>query len=214
MDNKVYLHGIYARKEVYSRKDTLIILREILKSGALLSANGRGIKNHKILFNGLDYISLCDYEKRNEFLEKRYNAYEMYIRYSLSLMFPKELVEAIIPEMVKIRYKTGFQHVIESYGTDPDTRYSDLPDEVQVKDQITLDKLSGITLPISRIDKGIFQSEQKLTDAVLKEVEAVNKVLDEYNYQVPIYDIDTAEPLDTTENIKNVVKYHKKYRLY
>ena len=47
---------------------------------------------------------------------------------------------------------------------------------------------------------------------VLREIEKVNILLDKYNYLVPLYDIDTFEPLDNTENVKHLVKYYYKNR--
>ena len=73
MNTQLYLHGIYTAGELYSSKDTLSILKEILKSNALLSNRLQGKEKEKVSFSGLDYISLCDYEKRDNFLVYNYS---------------------------------------------------------------------------------------------------------------------------------------------
>lgn len=61
MDNKIYLHGIHSLSDNYDSKTTLKILKKVIQSNALLSARMQNKKHHIALFNGLDYISLCDY---------------------------------------------------------------------------------------------------------------------------------------------------------
>ena len=102
-------------------------------------------------------------------------------------MIPKTKLNSIKPEIVP---PVSDYPTIQYYGLSKDKRYSDLPDEVQVKDKISLDMMSGITLPLSKM-KNIFFNESRTTKMVLKEIEKVNKLLDEYNHLVPIYDIDS-----------------------
>lgn len=206
MDNKIYLHGIHSLSDNYDSKTTLKILKKVIQSNALLSARMQNKKHHIVLFNGLDYISLCDYEKKD--ISNEYSSYENYIRYSLSLIFPKNKIEVLNPEIVDmvLDYDT-----IRKYGLSNGKRYTDLYDEVQVKDKILLDHMSGITLPISKM-KNNFLNESKTINMVLREIEKINILLEQYNHLVPLYDIDTFESLDNTENVKQLVRHYYKNR--
>ena len=208
MDKRIYMHGIYAKSEIYDSKRTLSILKSILTSRALLSARLQGKKEAIVYFNGQDYISLCDYEKRDLPSPVGANAFEGYVRCSLSLIFPKDRFEVITPEMVTVPYNNKYYETIKLYGMSETTRYSDMPDEVQVKDKISLSHLTGVTLPVQRMQT-IFTTERRMVDKVLREVDNIGTLLDEHNYSVPIYDVDTFEPLANAEDVKRLVKYHR-----
>ena len=83
MDKHIYLHAIHSISDYYDSKATLNTLKKILQANAILSARMQNKKYHTILFNGVDYISLCDYEKKNITQIPLHNAYEDYLRYSL-----------------------------------------------------------------------------------------------------------------------------------
>ena len=91
MDNKIYLHGISTQSSSFDFEKSLEKLREILRSEFLLSRRNLGLSEAQAGFNGLDYISLCDYEKRTLENGSRdmYNAYYAYIYNNLALAFPK-----------------------------------------------------------------------------------------------------------------------------
>ena len=208
MDKEIYLHGIYSLSDYYDSKMTLKILKKILESNAILSARLQKKFFHIVLFNGIDYISLCDYEKSEKYRLIETNSYETYIRYSLSLIFPKDKIPVIEPEIIDAVYD---YETIREYGLSEDKRYSDLPDEVQVKDKISLDLMTGITLPVSKM-KNIFLNEAKTTNMVLREIDKIRTLLDKYNHLVPLYDIDTFESLEKEENVKTLVKHYYKNR--
>lgn len=205
MDKKIYLHGIYSLSDYYDSKTTLKILKKILQSDALLSARLQNKKYHPILFNGLDYISLCDFERKDI---SRINSFDNYIRYSLSLIFPKDKLKVIEPEIVDV---VSDYETIYAYGISKNKRYTDLSDEVQIKDKVPLDLMTGITLPISKM-RNIFLTENRTVNMALKEIEKVNILLDKYNRLVPLYDIDTFEPLNNSETVKHLVKHYYKNR--
>ena len=93
-------------------------------------------------------------------------------------------------------------------GLSDDKRYSDLPDEVQVKDAISLDLMSGITLPLSKMRLSYGNADMNIKYA-LKEIERVLILLDKHNRLVPIYDIDTFARIDDEENVKCLLKERK-----
>ena len=214
MDKNIYLHAIYAKSDLYDPASTLRVLKQILKSQALLSKRMQNKAKSDVYFNGIDYISLCDYNKRTEKYKRRYNAYEGYIRYSLSLMFPQEKLSVITPEMIDLAYDDGYYDYagMAQLGLSDDKRYSDLPDEVQVKDAISLDLMSGITLPLSKMRLSYGNADMNIKYA-LKEIERILILLDKHDRLVPIYDIDTFTRIDDEENVKCLLKEHKHKRI-
>ena len=88
MEKDICLHAIGGKDVVYSFSKNNKILKQIVRDGALLSRKERGIFTSQG-FNGIDYISLCDYNKRcnHPFGLDKYTAYYGYIRSSLSLIF-------------------------------------------------------------------------------------------------------------------------------
>lgn len=211
MNEKVYMHGInnYQFKE-YNTKVQLKVLKQILIKGALLSIRNQGIR-YSSNFSGFDYISLCDYEKRNCFIDNvpaergKYNGYYQYILHSLSLSFRKDKIEAIIPKMVDYigNYDRPYDKMKE-YGL-MEERYSDLADEVQVKDRVSLEHLEQVTFPTYSFFKdSIYFSTSSRINALEKEIKKIEELLKEYNYNVPIYDIETKK-LMNEENIEQIV---------
>lgn len=210
--DSIYLHAIYALSSRYNSNETLQKLKYILESKAILSKNMQN-KKDSYGFNGLDYISLCDYDKRQLLhpIVKDYNAYYLYIIASLSIMFPKDKLQVIIPEQVNF-IGIDNQEKMEELGFSNKKRYSDLLDEVQVKDEIPLSLMSGITLPISYMIKPLF-SEKLTIDMVINKIEKTRKLLNKYGYDVPFYDIKTFTPLDDKDKVKTLVKeYYNGYR--
>ena len=208
MNKEIYLHAIYARSNTFDSITSLKILKKILKSNALLSSRLQNKKHIKPMFNGFDYISLCDYEKKDCSILDRYNSYEGYIKYSLSLIFPKDKIDAIIPTLVDISKGKNYYYEMEKFGLSETIRYTDMADEVQVKDRISLDLMTGITLPLSKMTYELL-NEEKNTYLILKEIEQIEKLLNKYNKLVPIYDIDSFESLDNEETVKYLVREYK-----
>ena len=208
MEKDICLHAIYAKSDFYNARATLKILKTILSSNALLSANKQNIKKHQILYNGLDYISLCDYSNAQIYDET--SAYENYIRYSLSLMFPKSSLPIIKPQIIPfLGYSYEYFEQMRELGLSKTTRYSDMGDEVQVKDCIPLELMNGITLPIERMSD-ILLPKEIVTRIILKEIDTIREVLTSYGYQVPLYDIDTFEPLTDEKITKKLIKHYTK----
>lgn len=205
MDENICLHGIYAKSDYYHEIKTEYYLEQILKSKALLS---RRLLNDKreSCFNGLDYISLCDYSKRNNHFLGEINSFEAYIKYSLSLMFPKEKLTLIIPEMIDITSRGDYYTNMKILGLTSTKRYSDMADEVQVKDSISLDLMTGITMPIDKMINQSLNSEKNINN-ILKQIKQIIITLDKYNYLVPLYDINTFERIDNESNVKYLIKH-------
>ena len=209
MNEDYYLHAINADCEFFDYYATLCQLDKILKSGALLSMRNQKRTNGFTCFAGLDYISLGDYSKRHITKEPReYNAYNIYIKNSLSLMFPKEIVSVEQPILIKeicSETKEGYRKMMR-LGNSTHARYSDMPDEVQVRDLLLLNKMCGIALPIGLIKQDRLENEAEYINNI---VTNICELLDSYNYNVPIYDVETLEVLRTQRGPRLVLKGKK-----
>lgn len=174
-------------------------VEDILKSGFIYSR--RNLKNipgsdikllgeETSLFNGMDYISLCDLSKRN----LDYSAFNMYVKRGLSLLFNKN-IDVLTPIIVNTRLGGysffGDAHVLGMQQI----RYSDLPDEVQVKDKISLDNLEGMLLSVCQFKK--FHNDLYLNEYLNK----LKNILILYKKNVPIINLDNEEELIVENNV-------------
>ena len=95
-------------------------------------------------------------------------------------------------------------------GLSKKNRYSDLYDEVQVKDEIPLSSMSAVTMPLQKMTRPLLP-ENFAIYIVLKQIEQVKELLIKYNYDVPMYDINTFTPLEDEQSVKTLVRtYYKK----
>ena len=211
MDDNMYLHAIYAFYQRYNSEVTKQKLKFILMSNAILSLRlqkGRGAEAYG--FNGLDYISLCDYAKRNQCHEgiPNYTSFNSYIRESLSLIFPAEKLDVIETQIVEMS-EHEVHPKMKELGLSTERRYSDFYDEVQVKDRIPLSLMSGVTFPVKKMTRPSFP-EKYIILIVQKQIEEIKNLLIKYNHEVPMYDVDTFAPLEDEYNVKQLVRKYRK----
>ena len=204
MNKKVYLHCLVSSRIGYNSKSSLKKLDEILKSGALESAKQRGVSCYN--FCGNDYISLVDYEKRFNTKQNDYNGYNQYVKFDASIIFPKgkfDVVEPIILEHKLDKYQ-NYISLMQVLGEDKENRYSDLIDEVQVKDSLSLSYMNGIALPSLEL-LNFWKSDKENIKKLKQEVLKYKELLDKYGYSVGFYDSDTLLDLEKDENIEDLV---------
>ena len=198
MNEKVYMHSINNSRRYFNAKESRKVLKQVLDDGALLSLRLQG-KDYPIGFNGLDYISLCDFERRFIVHEgtTSYNAFYGYIRYGLALAFRKEEINAIVPELISICTGKNRHFYMKELGLS-EYRCSDLPDEVQVKDKVSLNHLDYLTFPVDEyFDNRLLLSTNSRRNALIKEIEELKRLLQDYNIEKNIYDISSHIMLDS-----------------
>lgn len=211
MNEHVYLHDIGNPHYLYVPEDQRKVLEEILDSGYLLSRRMQG-KTSSRGFAGLDYISLCDYTLRDLCNSPMYNGYHQYIKNSLAVGFPKESLDVIEPTIIDpIGTIIDGHEYMRILGNATGGRYSDLPDEIQVKDMVDMEKMTLVTFPTRYyLDDSLFTNKTILFKRLRKELEEVNKILAKYNYEVPVYDIESGTLLNEENAYRLVIKYKDK----
>lgn len=210
MDRNICLHAINSvPDEYYHPEETNKILLQILKRRAILSSKLQRRRSTGG-FNGHDYVSLCDYAKRNDYKSfmGKYNAYHTYVRYSLSLAFPKDKLNIIKPKVlngVYIRDSKGYNEM-EKLGKSRKERCTDMPDEVQVKDKVSLDNLCATTFPLHLLKGFSDSSLDEQASLIMFEIEEIDRLLNKFGYDVPMYDIDTFEELTSASQVKMLIR--------
>jgi len=198
MNDKVYIHAISGKDHRFINKNQEETLSKILSSRKLLSLTKQGI-NENPSYAGLDYISLSDYEKRSLYPENHrfYNAYYLFSRNYIGLAFDKENLDTIIPTFIENNDEYIFERKNKKKIDIINERYTDLMDEVQVKDSINLELLSYITYPTSTFirDNSILSTDKKY-EILIDRINRLYGILKSMGYNVDIYDIDTLTKMD------------------
>lgn len=210
MNENVYLHDIGNPHYLYVPGDQRKIFEKILDSGYLLSRRMQGIYS-STGFAGLDYISLCDYTLRDVCSEEGYNGFHQYIKNSLAVGFPKESLDVIKPVIIRpiSTYLNGYDYMM-CLGLSENERYTDLADEIQVKNRVDMNNMSLVTFPTRYyIEDSLFNNKSLLYKRLRKEVLEVEKLLVKYDYVVPVYDIESGIELNDS-NMHNLVMKYKK----
>lgn len=191
MINNSYAHTI--RVSDFSLDD-IGLLYEIMNSGYLLSRNNlikkgiivpsRIITKDTSVFNGMDYISLCDMQKNHEL----YSSYNMYVKNGLSLLFSHD-INVLKPTIIDSLGRS-LENIYNMHNLGlKKERYSDLTDEVQVKDKLSLDNLVGLSLSKKRF------LMSRNYEYLIAYIEMVNEVLNEYYPSLFVYNLDDGKVL-------------------
>ena len=93
-----------------------------------------------------------------------------------------------------------------NYTVDSNIRFTDLPDEVQVRDSIDVSKSNGIIFPTKEfMYSRPLTTRRKMIELMKVELDTIRTMLDKYNYDLSIYDVDTLEELND-DNILTLSK--------
>lgn len=208
MQHDVYMHAINSVR-YYDALHTKKLLCKILKSNALLSLRNQG-KPSTGGFAGRDFVSLCDYNKKDLSHPDRkgYNSYNHFIKNGISLIVSTEGLEVIEPTIVDIctNDMKGYKRM-EKLGNSTTERYSDMPDEVQVMDIVPLDNLLGLTIPCHLFSENDHKNFDRIINSIIEELD---KILIKYNRDIPIYDITTELNLKDKEQKETALRLLKK----
>lgn len=151
--SKYYYHGI---KPYVEHIESIKWLIKIIESDGIKS---RRLTNQIPLytgFNGADYISVCSKEEFNEYMKYPNNCFFKYIHSNYCFIISDEI------NAIKTNYFDLDNRFLDSFTiSSGEKRYSDMFDEWQVKDEISINKIIGIGLPIDGIFKYGIDDEYK-----------------------------------------------------
>lgn len=143
----------------------------------------------------------------------RNTSYDSFVKRSVTLLLNKEGIEVIkpvlIPPIDPFDYETidkMYDHV-STLSNSALTRYSVLPDELQVKYKIVLKNLWGLTLPTREVCKTA--SIDYYIEVMVSLFLRLKEMLESYDYQLPIYDLKTTKKISSPSDIEKI--YLKKF---
>ena len=133
----------------------------------------------------------------------------------ISFAFDKKTLEEVyevkrptILEVYNSFLMNYYRQYMKALGNE-EKRYSDLPDEVQIKDKISLDYLSFITYPCEEFfDSRLFFRYTTKRKKLIEEINNLRSVLISHGKDLDIYDINTGILLDE-EGIEKVIRLTK-----
>ena len=201
-----YLHSVGVTGKIEDINKSIKDLEGILETGAILNRRYRNLIGFG--FNGTKYVSLSDYDKRfdNAYKNDEYyfdnTAYAMYSTKALSIMIDKAKVKVIVPKLVSPLDMSPMS-MLRMYGAAFDLierRMSDLPDEVQVKGNIYDDSFMGITIPSEEIVTKL--SADKLRSVYVR----LKELIEKYKYQLGLYNLSDMRPMDSEEDVEEIIK--------
>lgn len=143
---KVFYHGI---KDWYDPYTSILKILEIIESGGLKSRRLQN-KTSSLGFNGNDYISVCERKKDEEYGKYSNNAFYNYIVFRFCFIISHS-IEALPIQYIDCQKFASFAEAKEYMRSYPNVRFSDMFDEWQVKDEISLSDIVGIGLPVHKI---------------------------------------------------------------
>ncbi len=137
--SKYYYHGV-------KRGDILEKTLDIFQKGGIKCMPGA----RKIGFNGLDHVSICTKEPEEEYSRHSNNAFYKYVQDSICFII-SDTVEAIKPEIIENADKWNRFELFGYMNSKPNTRFSDMFDEWQVKDRVSLSDIVAIGIPMQQL---------------------------------------------------------------
>ena len=201
--NAYYFHSL-----ILGREDTLKVLENILKCGKVLSINKGGYDGNNMRMNTHDEICLS---KKNN-LGVSPSAYDLFTRKKVSLIIKGNLPNVYRPMMVE---ENGF------YKVDPGK--TTLYDEYRIKDEIPLEYVVGINLPVGFVlNSGFgykyffgsgkdfnqlkFISSKNRYNSVVSFYEEIKSIMKRNNIDLDIYDMENRIKINSSSDIEKIKK--------
>jgi hypothetical protein len=173
---------------------TLDDFEGILYTGAILSWRARRSKFPGGLFNGKDYISLCNPDVKDVMELFEDNTYTRFVSKSLSLLVYKDMVEVKQTQLVPpVKDELDFWKYFFLTRLSR-KRYSDMPDEVQAYYSVPMEAVHGVALPTNFFIEA--QRDELLgRRAMLEYAKDIYELLEEYDYDLKIYELESMEEI-------------------
>lgn len=179
--------------------DDIYHLENILKKGYLLSRRRispeireeLNLSLDNSLYNGMNHISLCDLSSNHD----NYSAYNIFVKKGLSLLFNKE-INATKPRIIPNSVSNLF---FIKKNNEIDDCFSDLSDEFQVKDELSLKYLEGLLLSI----RTFYDYHNEIY--LLEYINMLKNILNKYKYNIPIINLDTENEIIIEKNKVKII---------
>lgn len=191
--SKFFLHGT----------DDIKTMIDIIRTNGIKSR--RLQKNFRPgYFNTQDYISVCKKERDDLIFEHKISAFETFIKDEFCFIITDE-INAIKTKFLNPREFSTEEKMLKYVKKHNKTRYSDMYDEWQVKDEIPLNKIVGIGLPFSYIEERI---NENLDNGFFMNLKTLISLVVALNLDI----VDTSDSMfiDDYENNKSDINKNKK----
>lgn len=202
--NSLYFHSLILGKD-----ETLEVFENILKTGKILSINKSGYDRNNLRMNTNDEICLS----RIDNLAIGYSAYDLFVKKKLSLIIKGNLPGVYSPRLVS--EEKSMEYISSGF--------TDLEGEFRVKDEISLDHVVGLNLPVGFMLSSMFGykyffcsgeefrrmkfvSGKNRYDDVVRFYEEINLVMERNNIALPIYDIENKVKINSPLDIEKIKK--------
>lgn len=140
---RIFYHGYF-----YCTIENLDKMFNIITSGGIKSQKRLGLCSRGG-YNGDEYICVCSKEE-TFYYDYLMNAYNAYVLNSFCFIIDDD-IQAIKTMLVEPGGANGINWAFDQMRICPSKRYSDLCDEWQVKDEISLNHIMGIGIPFDDI---------------------------------------------------------------
>lgn len=210
---KCYFHSLNLNSE-----KTLELLEKIIKDGKILSLEKSGAYSDGFRMNTRDEICIS---KKSPFRLFYNSAYGMYAREKLSFILKGDLPGVYKPELIPVSETFGGALRYVNSGL------TDMYDEYRVRDEISLDQVIGINIPVSIIIDNIgdykwfflgfdesFRGSRndnykKRVSNTREFYNRVVEILESNGIDLPIYDIEARKEIKSELDIGKVKKKRK-----
>ena len=171
---QLFYHGMKPRRTTLCRVNTML---EIIETG--------GLKSNRILgnqlvqgYNGLDYVSVCAKEKFYKYINNNYSAFNIYIKSNFCFIISGEVpaIKTVYIDYDRFDNYADYKRYLERF---PGKQVSDLFDEWQVKDEIPLNYVLGLGIPLKQIMRYPGDNNE-----VLRVIERLRYFAELYNWDV------------------------------
>lgn len=142
----LFYHGMQPRRSSLCKIKTML---EIIDSGGLKSNRLLG-NNLAQGYNGLDYISVCEGERFYKYLVRKESAFKLFIKNNFCFILSSD-ISVVKPKYLNWNHFKHYSDLVNYMNLFPDYQFSDLFDEWQVKDEISLDYVIGLGLPLKSL---------------------------------------------------------------
>lgn len=213
LEKDCYFHAI-----ISDSNGTLKIFDNIVKTGKILSIQKSHFEFDNLRMNKIEEICICKKGRVGFFYN---SAYDMFVRRNVSFIIKGDLPNVYKPELISVRDTFRERDRFVNLGM------TDLPDEYRVKDEILLDDVVGINLPVKSIlsnnslfkffslgsgkdvdnDSGKRFNLEDRVKWVTSFYEEMIRIMEENDVRKPIYDIEGKMEIRSSDDI---VKQKKK----